>query len=262
MVIPNQPPLTATKKSASKPGLQPAPIPVTPVGTLKPQPVPASYTTASTSARPTFNVQVKSAQPTPPFQPPAPQHSTVVPFQAPQPAPPLGPSPYAPLQPRAPDYSCTPQPARLPEPSYGYAPPQTRYQESPYPGGPSYGGRNGTEPSHLPQNAWKPAPGPQAPSLHSKVRKADAWEPVSVCVRASQRSSPGQLISGGASGLLSPAPPAPRPCTFGIRGAIEQASLGARLRSDRNAQFLERVSLAQKREPPESSSLGQPTQRV
>ncbi|XP_065732799.1 lipoma-preferred partner isoform X2 [Phocoena phocoena] len=61
MVIPNQPPLTATKKSTLKP--QPVPqagsIPVAPIGTLKPQPqpVPASYTTASTPSRPTFNVQ-------------------------------------------------------------------------------------------------------------------------------------------------------------------------------------------------------------
>uniref|UniRef100_A0A8C0HH37 LIM domain containing preferred translocation partner in lipoma n=1 Tax=Buteo japonicus TaxID=224669 RepID=A0A8C0HH37_9AVES len=45
MIIPNQPPLTATKKSTAKGPGQPAPIPVTPVGTLKPQPVPASYAT-------------------------------------------------------------------------------------------------------------------------------------------------------------------------------------------------------------------------
>ncbi|XP_042676908.1 lipoma-preferred partner isoform X2 [Centrocercus urophasianus] len=57
MIIPNQPPLTATKKSTAKGPGQPAPIPVTPIGTLKPQPVPASYTTASTPSRPTFNVQ-------------------------------------------------------------------------------------------------------------------------------------------------------------------------------------------------------------
>ncbi|NWR46733.1 LPP protein, partial [Regulus satrapa] len=55
---PNQPPLTATKKSTAKGPGQPAPIPVTPVGTLKPQPVPASYATASTPSRPAFNVQV------------------------------------------------------------------------------------------------------------------------------------------------------------------------------------------------------------
>ncbi|KAF4796028.1 hypothetical protein TURU_086603 [Turdus rufiventris] len=58
MIIPNQPPLTATKKSSAKGPGQPAPIPVTPVGTLKPQPVPASYATASTPSRPAFNVQV------------------------------------------------------------------------------------------------------------------------------------------------------------------------------------------------------------
>ncbi|XP_048719256.1 lipoma-preferred partner isoform X2 [Caretta caretta] len=63
MIIPNQPPLTATKKSTAKapvqPAAPPAPIPVTPVGTLKPQPqpVPASYITASTPTRPAFNVQ-------------------------------------------------------------------------------------------------------------------------------------------------------------------------------------------------------------
>ncbi|KAM9231118.1 lipoma-preferred partner isoform 3-T3 [Leptosomus discolor] len=57
MIIPNQPPLTATKKSTTKGPGQPAPIPVTPVGTLKPQPVPASYATASTPSRPAFNVQ-------------------------------------------------------------------------------------------------------------------------------------------------------------------------------------------------------------
>ncbi|KAM6304793.1 lipoma-preferred partner isoform 2-T2 [Aegotheles albertisi] len=57
MIIPNQPPLTATKKSTAKGPGQPAPIPVTPVGTLKPQPVPASYATASTPSRPAFNIQ-------------------------------------------------------------------------------------------------------------------------------------------------------------------------------------------------------------
>ncbi|NXC11928.1 LPP protein, partial [Corythaeola cristata] len=57
MIIPNQPPLTATKKSTAKGPGQPAPIPVTPIGTLKPQPVPASYATASTPSRPAFNVQ-------------------------------------------------------------------------------------------------------------------------------------------------------------------------------------------------------------
>uniref|UniRef100_A0A670KG37 LIM zinc-binding domain-containing protein n=1 Tax=Podarcis muralis TaxID=64176 RepID=A0A670KG37_PODMU len=160
MVIPNQPPLTATKKSASKPGSQP--IPVTPVGTLKPQPVPASYSTASTPNRPTFNVQVKSAQPAPHFQPPAPQYSSLAPNQAAQPASSLGPAPYVPSQPRAADYGYVPQTAPHPEPSYGYGGPQGRYQEPAYPGG--YGGRTGSDPSYVPQNAWKqeatyPSPG-------------------------------------------------------------------------------------------------------
>lgn len=189
MVIPNQPPLTATKKSTSKPAAQPSPVPVTPVGTLKPQPVPASYTTASTATRPTFNVQVKSAQPTPHYQPPVPLYSSLIPNQSPQP-PPL--APYAPSQPRAPSYGYSPQPVHYPEPNYGYAPQPARYQESTYPGGLSYGGRNGMETSYAPQNTWKPEtgqaggqppsstakkayiseppPAPQPPALQAKVR--------------------------------------------------------------------------------------------
>ncbi|XP_062833003.1 lipoma-preferred partner [Anolis carolinensis] len=148
MVIPNQPPLTATKKSASKPGSQPSPIPVTPIGTLKPQPIPAPYTTASTPTRPAFNVQVKSAQPTPHFQPPATQYSGVPPSHVPQPSYSMGtPS-------RGLDYGYVPQP----EPSYAYAPPQPRFQEPAYPGGPGYGGRNGAEPVAVPQSSWKPEP--------------------------------------------------------------------------------------------------------
>ncbi|KAL8188296.1 UNVERIFIED_CONTAM: hypothetical protein K2H54_064941 [Gekko kuhli] len=175
MVIPNQPPLTATKKSTSKPGAQPSPVPVTPMGTLKPQPIPASYTTASTATRPTFNVQVKSAQPAPHYQPPAPQYSSGVPNQTPPPPPP---GPYAPPQPRGPSYGYVPQPVHYPEPSYGYAPQPARYQESAYPGGLSYGGRNGTEPSYAPQNTWKPEAG-QPGGLHppSNTKKAFVTEP-------------------------------------------------------------------------------------
>ncbi|XP_061680470.1 lipoma-preferred partner isoform X2 [Syngnathoides biaculeatus] len=54
MVIPNQPPLTATKKSTPKaqaPGGGSSTLPA------KLQPVAASYTTASTPSQPTFNVQ-------------------------------------------------------------------------------------------------------------------------------------------------------------------------------------------------------------
>lgn len=164
MVIPNQPPLTATKKSASKPASQPFPIPVTPVGTLKPQPVPASYATASTPTRPTFNVQVKSAQPAPHFQPPGPQYSSLAPNQVPQAAAAsLGPGAYAASHVRAPDCGYAPQPTHHLEPSYTYAPPQARFQDPAYLGGPAYGGRDGAEPSYVPVSSWKPEPAYPSP---------------------------------------------------------------------------------------------------
>uniref|UniRef100_A0A674AAY3 LIM domain containing preferred translocation partner in lipoma n=1 Tax=Salmo trutta TaxID=8032 RepID=A0A674AAY3_SALTR len=55
MVIPTQPPLTATKKSTPKAG---APGGTLPQYHTLPQPVPANYATASTPSQPTFNVQV------------------------------------------------------------------------------------------------------------------------------------------------------------------------------------------------------------
>ncbi|NXJ73580.1 LPP protein, partial [Trogon melanurus] len=160
MIIPNQPPLTATKKSTAKGPGQPAPIPVTPVGTLKPQPVPASYATASTPSRPAFNVQVRTAQPSPHYQPPGPQpahYGSLGPGQpyAPSPARPPGAPHYGPPQPHGPDYGYAPPPARPSEPTYGYAPPQGRYQD-PYYGG--YGGRNGSEAPYVPQSSWKSEP--------------------------------------------------------------------------------------------------------
>ncbi|NXL63857.1 LPP protein, partial [Chordeiles acutipennis] len=160
MIIPNQPPLTATKKSTAKGPGQPAPIPVTPVGTLKPQPVPASYATASTPSRPAFNVQVRTAQPSPHYQPPGPQpghYGSLGPGQpyAPAPARPPGAPQYGPPQPHGPDYGYAPPPTRPSEPAYGYAPPQGRYQD-PYYGG--YGGRNGSEAPYVPQSSWKAEP--------------------------------------------------------------------------------------------------------
>ncbi|KAM9378484.1 lipoma-preferred partner [Phaethornis superciliosus] len=160
MIIPNQPPLTATKKSTAKGPGQPAPIPVTPVGTLKPQPVPASYATASTPSRPAFNIQVRTAQPSPHYQPPAPQpghYGSLGPGQpyAPQPSRPPGAPHYGSPQPHGPDYGYAPQPARPSEPAYGYAPPQGRYQD-PYYG--AYGGRNGSEAPYVPQSSWKAEP--------------------------------------------------------------------------------------------------------
>ncbi|XP_031413338.1 lipoma-preferred partner homolog, partial [Meleagris gallopavo] len=160
MIIPNQPPLTATKKSTAKGPGQPAPIPVTPIGTLKPQPVPASYTTASTPSRPTFNVQVRTAQPSPHYQPPGPQPTHYgslgpgQPYAAP-PARPPGAQQYGSPQHRGPDYGYAPPPARPSEPSYGYAPQQSRYQDPYYSG---YGGRNGSEAPYMPQSSWKVEP--------------------------------------------------------------------------------------------------------
>ncbi|XP_032925048.1 lipoma-preferred partner [Catharus ustulatus] len=160
MIIPNQPPLTATKKSTAKGPGQPAPIPVTPVGTLKPQPVPASYATASTPSRPAFNVQVRTAQPSPHYQPPTPQpghYGSLGPGQPYGTAPsrqPAAPQ-YGAPQPHGPSYGYGPPAGRPTEPAYGYAPPQGRYQE-PYYGG--YGGRNGSEAPYVPQSSWKAEP--------------------------------------------------------------------------------------------------------
>lgn len=160
MVIPNQPPLTATKKSTLKP--QPAPqsgpIPVTPIGPLKPQPqpVPASYTTASTPSRPTFNIQVKSAQPS--------SHYMAAPSPGQfygqghhgyntQPAPVSGQGP-PPSARGGMDYAYMPQS----EPTYGYGPNQGRYYEAYGPGGPGYGGKSDIDPAYGQQNhpnTWK-----------------------------------------------------------------------------------------------------------
>uniref|UniRef100_A0A8C3ML60 Uncharacterized protein n=1 Tax=Geospiza parvula TaxID=87175 RepID=A0A8C3ML60_GEOPR len=145
MIIPNQPPLTATKKSTAKGPGQPAPIPVTPVGTLKPQPVPASYATASTPSRPAFNVQVRTAQPSPHYRPPSPQpghYGSLGPGQAyaampsRQPAAPQ----YGAPQPQGPGYGYGPPPGRPAEPAYGYAP------------------QNGSEAPYVPQSSWKAEP--------------------------------------------------------------------------------------------------------
>ncbi|NWS83257.1 LPP protein, partial [Toxostoma redivivum] len=160
MIIPNQPPLTATKKSTAKGPGQPAPIPVTPIGTLKPQPVPASYATASTPSRPAFNVQVRTAQPSPHYQPPSPQpghYGSLGPGQPYGTAPSRQPAAlqYGAPQPHGPGYSYGPPAGRPAEPAYGYALPQGRYQE-PYYGG--YGGRNGSETPYVPQSSWKAEP--------------------------------------------------------------------------------------------------------
>ncbi|XP_044525444.1 lipoma-preferred partner [Gracilinanus agilis] len=183
MVIPNQPPLTATKKSTLKPqaASQPSPIPVAPIGLLKPQPqpVPASYTTASTPSRPTFNVHVKSAQPSSHFMPAGspgqyyssgPSHA-----YAPQAPPGPGPAHYVPPTSRGgPEYGYTPPPGRQPEPAYSYAPSQGRYQEPYYP---AYGGRNGSEAGYGQQNPWKPEPAYAPPPQAGPPNPAGLYQP-------------------------------------------------------------------------------------
>ncbi|XP_026549906.1 lipoma-preferred partner homolog, partial [Notechis scutatus] len=177
MVIPNQPPLTATKKSAT-----PKPIPVTPVGTLKPQPVAAPYATAATSTRPPFNVQAKSAHPASHFPPSAPQYGGGL---APQPAPPMG--PYMPTPPRAPDYGYVPPPAM----GYGSAPLPSAPQRSWEGAEPSYGPPGSTwkpEPAYPPavgqypssgarkSHGYAPVPASQLPTLQPKVRTRERVE--------------------------------------------------------------------------------------
>ncbi|XP_008405895.1 lipoma-preferred partner isoform X3 [Poecilia reticulata] len=126
MVIPNQPPLTATKKTMPKPqpqgGVSSVPPPsVSPVarppGNMAPQPVPASYTTASTPSQPTFNVQVRSAQPGPQHQAPVGHH-------------------------------------------YGQQPIRGPAQEQQYPGGPQLGGVSSRRADPVPAQAYQP-PGPR-----------------------------------------------------------------------------------------------------
>uniref|UniRef100_A0A8B9FJ45 LIM domain containing preferred translocation partner in lipoma n=1 Tax=Amazona collaria TaxID=241587 RepID=A0A8B9FJ45_9PSIT len=212
MIIPNQPPLTATKKSTAKGPGQPAPIPVTPVGTLKPQPVPAPYATASTPSRPAFSVQVRTAQPSPHYQPPGPQpvqYGSLGPSQSYTPPPARLPSTpqYGAPQPHGPDYGYAPSPARPSDPAYGYAPPQGRYQD-PYYGG--YGGRNGSEAPYMPQSSWKAEPaypasntvGQALPGLYQPpgTKKTYITDPVLAPQPSALQQKSGYPSSGPASG--------------------------------------------------------------
>ncbi|NXD24810.1 LPP protein, partial [Spelaeornis formosus] len=206
MIIPNQPPLTATKKSTAKGPGQPAPIPVTPVGTLRPQPVPASYATASTPSRPAFNVQVRTAQPSPHYQPPSPQPGH---YGSLGPGQPYGSAPSRqPAAPQyaAPSYGYAPAPGRPAEPAYGYAPPQGRYQE-PYYGG--YAGRNGSEAPYVPQSSWKAEPaypasnamGQAPPGLYQPpgTKKTYITDPVLAPQPAAMQQKSGYPSSGPTS---------------------------------------------------------------
>uniref|UniRef100_A0AAY5L2K8 LIM domain containing preferred translocation partner in lipoma n=1 Tax=Esox lucius TaxID=8010 RepID=A0AAY5L2K8_ESOLU len=130
MVIPTQPPLTATKKSTPKAagpgGTLPHPASASPVARPQfqtaPQPVPASYATASTPSQPTFNVQVRSAQPGPQHQSPGPPQQYVQ---------------YMAAQPRSPDFAYGP-------PQPGFAP--QGYSDQAFPGSGGYGGGPGNRP--------------------------------------------------------------------------------------------------------------------
>ncbi|XP_069753773.1 lipoma-preferred partner isoform X2 [Narcine bancroftii] len=232
MVIPSQPLLTATKKTATKPQAAQS----TAAGWKPPaQPVPASYSTASTPSQPAFNVQVKSAQPNPHFAQPGPrpggsdlgslhQQYRVQPSQYPEPA---RPAQYS-QQPRSADPGHRPPAAWCPDPNYGYGPPPSRSQDV-YPMAPGYAG----EPAHSNQNPWRPelAYTPTAPGASSSAyrqpeppRKAYITEPARLPAAPLHQpknlyqnpgSAPAQgLVPAPVPGLVpAPAPnaPAPRP---------------------------------------------------
>ncbi|KAJ4943598.1 hypothetical protein JOQ06_006097, partial [Pogonophryne albipinna] len=137
MVIPTQPPLTATKKSTPKPqapggGSSTLPSSASPVTKPQiqtaPQPVPASYATASTPSQPTFNVQMRSAQPGPQHQAPIGQHFGQQPIRSPAQVQ------YMPAQPKGPDFAYGP-----PQPGFSQMA-QGAYQDQHHPGVHQVGG--------------------------------------------------------------------------------------------------------------------------
>lgn len=154
MVIPTQPPLTATKKSMPKPqapgGVSPmVPSSASPIAKpqshMAPQPVPASYATASTPSQPTFNVQVRSAQPGPQHQAPGGPHFGQQPIRSPAQVQ------YMPAQPKGPDFAYGP-------PQPGFSP--MAHQEQYHPGGPHVGGVSSRRPDPVPVQTYQP-PGPK-----------------------------------------------------------------------------------------------------
>ncbi|XP_071373712.1 lipoma-preferred partner [Centroberyx affinis] len=154
MVIPTQPPLTATKKSTPKPqapgGVSSIPpssaSPVAkPQCQMAPQPVAASYATASTPSQPTFNVQVRSAQPGPQHQAPAGQHFAQQPIRS------AAQVQYMPAQPKGPDFAYGP-------PQPGFSPMgQGVYQDQQYPGMTHGGGPSAWRPEPTPTQGYQPS---------------------------------------------------------------------------------------------------------
>ncbi|XP_068599848.1 lipoma-preferred partner [Brachionichthys hirsutus] len=173
MVIPTQPPLTATKKSTSKPqayggGSTIPPSSVSPVAKppsqTAPQPVPASYTTASTPSQPTFNVQVRSAQP-------GPQHQVPGGHQFGQ-QPPRSPAQvqYMPAQLKGPDFAYGP-------PQPGFSPmSQGAYQEQILPGVLQAGGFSSMRPEQVPTQAYQ-LPGPKKTYITDVPPSLDQYTP-------------------------------------------------------------------------------------
>ncbi|XP_040895710.1 lipoma-preferred partner isoform X1 [Toxotes jaculatrix] len=157
MVIPTQPPLTATKKSTPKaqtPGGVSSipPSSVSPAAKAQshaaPQPVPASYATASTPSQPTFNAQARSAQPGPQHQAPGGHHFGQQPIRSPAQVQ------YMPAQPKGPDFAYGP-------PQPGFSPmAQGVYQEQHHPGVPQVGGISSRRPDPAPTQAYQ-HPGPK-----------------------------------------------------------------------------------------------------
>lgn len=146
MVIPTQPPLTATKKSTPKPQAPPSAAPASsPSPSSRPQqPVPASYSTASTPSQPTFSVQARAAQPGPQQQQQQQQPGRATYAQG----------QYTPAQPRGPDFAYGP-----PQPTFS---PAGGYHEQHYVGAPAPGG----------QNTWRPEP-----SHHSILPHNQSYQP-------------------------------------------------------------------------------------
>ncbi|XP_023810251.1 lipoma-preferred partner homolog [Oryzias latipes] len=154
MIIPPHPPLTATKRSTPKPqapgGVSSIPpssaSPMAkPQSHMAPQPIPASYTTASTPSQPTFNVQVRSAQPGPQHQAPAGQHFGQQPIRSPAQVQ------YMPAQPKGPDFAYGP-------PQPGFSP--MMYPEQQYLGAPQGGGLSTGRSDPVLSQGYQP-PGPK-----------------------------------------------------------------------------------------------------
>uniref|UniRef100_A0A3Q4HHX2 LIM domain containing preferred translocation partner in lipoma n=1 Tax=Neolamprologus brichardi TaxID=32507 RepID=A0A3Q4HHX2_NEOBR len=157
MVIPTQPPLTATKKSTPKPQTpggvsSTSPSPLSPMAKtpthMAPQPVPASYATASTPSQPTFNVQVRSAQPGPQHPAPGGHNFGQQPNRSPAQVQ------YMPAQPKGPDFAYGP-----PQPGFSPMAPGP-YQEQQHPGAPQVSGINSRRPQAVPAQGYQP-PGPK-----------------------------------------------------------------------------------------------------